>query len=170
MSTSSSARRRCAHALLMGALAVGLGVTLWSGFHLAHDRGVASTPSTPSQSTQFHELLGFTAGAAMALHVALRWRWLVSVVPKLPRLRGPVRTSFILGTFLTLAVGLEVVSGALLGPGTAWQGLHHLSSKLVIAATVWHVVRHLPWLKVRLAPWAARRGGQNPVLDGGPSR
>ncbi|MGC4114061.1 MAG: hypothetical protein QM765_05265 [Myxococcales bacterium] len=162
MSSSPSSRKRFVHALLMCVLALGLGFTLWSGFHLEH--------GTSPSSTQFHELLGWTAGVVVALHVALRWRWLSSVVRQLPRLKGEARTNLILGTALTLALGLEVASGALLEPGNAWRGLHHLSSKLVIPLGVWHVVRHWGWLKLRLVPWAARRGGENPVLRVGPAR
>ncbi|HEY3448992.1 MAG TPA: hypothetical protein VGK67_21705 [Myxococcales bacterium] len=158
----SSPRTRFLRALLVCAFGLALGVTLFSGFHLVHDRTMPSLQS--------HELLGWIAGAAMAVHVALRWRWFAGAVRGLPRLRAPVRTNLLLGTFLTLAMGLQVASGALLEPGSAWQGLHHLTSKLVIAATVWHVVRHWPWIKARLAPWAARRGAENPVLEAGPSR
>lgn len=158
----SATQRRFLHALGMCALAAGLGVTLGSGFHLVHDRTL--------QATKLHALLGFSAGGAMAVHVALRRRWLSSVLRRFPDLRGEARKTFVLGALLAVAVALEVVSGALLEPGSAWQGLHHLSSKLVLALAVWHVVRHRGWLKLRLAPWAARRGDEKPVLEAGASR
>ncbi len=158
----SATRRRLAHALLICALGLVMGAALGTGTWLEHAAGRATRP--------LHELLGWGAGAAVVLHVALRWRWFASVARGWSRLKGPVRTNLLLGTFLTTAVGLEVTSGALLDSDLHWRGLHHAVSKVVIVLSVWHVVRHWAWLKARLAPWTARRAPEKAVLAGGRPR
>jgi hypothetical protein len=106
-----------------------------------------------------HEWLGLAIGGALAVHVALHWKWVVGVTRKLLG-KPPARTRlyYLLDAVLLVAFVTIVGSGVamsqsvlpLLGlqgsPSMAIVAIHKLSSYLTLAMLVAKLVLHRRWI------------------------
>lgn len=135
-------------ALLGGAFVV---VTLL-GFQRAH--GPASGPQP------VHQWLGLLIVAGMVAHLVAHWSWLARVTRTTKaglrrRTRGNYAIAVVLGVLVLVVavsgVGLGGLWGEELARASAWKGVHHLCSKLLLLVAGWHVVRHRRWIVGKVA-------------------
>ncbi|MBI5542445.1 MAG: DUF4405 domain-containing protein [Deltaproteobacteria bacterium] len=132
---------------------IGLGLAalaaMVTGVELAHHPA--------PEAGALHGWLGLVVSTGMLMHLFAHRGWLGSTVGALlgkrPAPRGWFQVALLAVAAVALAIsGIALVDlgGGTLARGGAWQGLHHLSSKVLLALGIWHVVRHRRWLATKL--------------------
>lgn len=134
--------------VLLGAGAV---VAMVTGFDLTHSRG---------ESEVLHLVLGLVIGLGMVVHCLLRWTGLLALLrgkARAVRSRGRVDVALLACAAAVTLSGVALSGWVDLGAPAAWRGLHHLGSKVLFVAVVWHLVQHRSWFAalLRRAPAGA---------------
>jgi hypothetical protein len=122
-----------------------------------------------------HEWLGLAIGGALAVHVALHWKWVVGVTRKLlGKLPARTRLYYLLDAALLVASATIIGSGVamsqsvlpLLGlEGSASMALvmiHKLSSTLTLSTLVAKLVLHRQWIANAVKRHLLGRGHAEP--------
>lgn len=133
-------------------LGAGTIVAMVSGFDLANSR---------SESELLHLALGLVIGVSMVVHCLLRWTGLVSLLrgkARAVRSRGRVDIALLACASLVTLSGVALSGWVDLGDASAWRGPHHLGSKLLFVAVVWHLVQHRSWFAALLRRRAPAEG------------
>lgn len=103
-----------------------------------------------------HELLGLAFGAGIIVHLALHWRWIVSVTRHFfQKLFHESRLNYVLNLALFVDMLVVIVTGILIsrtlglnfgGASRAVEQIHILSSELSLIIVGLHVGLHWKWI------------------------
>ncbi|KAA3643003.1 MAG: DUF4405 domain-containing protein [Chloroflexi bacterium] len=106
-----------------------------------------------------HEWLGIALGGALMVHLLLHWKWVVATTQRFfGKLARQARINYLLNLGLLVSFTTVIGSGLMISEsvmatlglaspgGGLWEGLHHLSTNLVIGLVALHIALHWHWI------------------------
>lgn len=131
--------------------------------NLALDVGMALVAvvvfSQEATGTTIHEWLAVGLLTAVLVHIALHWKWVVTVgkrifgkVARQARINFWVNLGFLLAVMLTAASGMAISESFLpalglpSGGGGVWEDIHEAAANLTLLMGLAHMALHTKWL------------------------
>ena len=120
-----------------------------------------------------HEWLGIGLGAALLVHIALHWDWVVRATGNLLRRRGRERFIWLVNLLLLVSMTLCIASGILisevalpelgitLGASSFWRQMHDTTATLTLILVPVHAALDWRWIVGVARRFAAWRPGRS---------